>query len=58
MLEVILEQKLLIFILDEVLRIALPRAQVDLAEEDVCDEFEYLAGAVLPCLLLLKIRLR
>ena len=56
--EVILEQKLLIFVLNEVLRVALPRAQIDLAEEDMGDEFEDLAGSVLSGLLFLEIRLR
>ena len=50
-LQVVLKQELLVLILNEVLRVTLPRAQVNLRQEMLRHKFENLAGTILPILL-------
>ena len=50
-LQVILQQELLVLVLDEILGVALPRAQIDLRKEVLRHQLEYLARPVLSALL-------
>ena len=57
-LQVVFEQELLVFVLDEVFGVALPRAQIHLRQEVLGDELEDPPCTVLPRLLLHQIARR
>ena len=57
-LKVVLEQELFVLVLNEVLRIALPRAKIDLRQEMLGDKLEDLASPILSILLLRQVTVR
>ena len=57
-LKVVLEQELFVLVLNEVLRIALPRAKINLGQEMLGDKLKDLASPILSILLLRQVTVR
>ena len=57
-LQVVLQQELLVLVLDEILWVVLPGAEIDLRQEPLRDELQDFPCAVLPVLLVFVLRVR